>query len=200
VWHAAAHVLTHPRGEASRLIWIYGTGMLAFSLFTSVLALWLYRHFGVTEAGVGYFFVYTGLLSLVLRSLLLGPVVDRLGEGGAVRLGTLVLAVGLLLLPAAPSIPVLVVAMATIPVGTALLFPSTTSMLSRAAPPGELGTTMGVAQTFAGMARVIAPIGGTIAFQRLGIHAPFLLSGATMALVGYVAWRVTRPAAAAAAP
>jgi multidrug resistance protein len=200
VWHAAAHVLTHPRGEAPRLIWIYGTGMLAFSLFTSVLALWLHRHFGVTEAGVGYFFVYTGLLSLVIRSLLLGPVVDRLGEGGAVRLGTMVLAAGLVLIPAAPSIPVLVAIMAAIPVGTALLFPSTTSMLSRAAPPGELGTTMGVAQTFAGMARVIAPIGGTIAFQRLGIHAPFLLSGATMALVGYVAWRVTRTAAAAATP
>jgi MFS family permease len=173
-------------------VWIYGAGMLAFSLFTSVLALWLHEHFAVTEAGIGYFFVYTGLLSLVMRSLLLGPVVDRLGEGGAIRLGTLVLATGLVLIPAAPSIPVLVLIMAAIPIGTALLFPATTSLLSRAAPVGELGTTMGVAQTFAGMARVVAPIGGTVAFQRLGIHAPFLLSGLTMGAVGYVAWRITR--------
>jgi MFS family permease len=192
VWHAAAQVVMHPRGPAPRLVWIYGAGMLAFSLFTSVLALWLHEHFAVTEAGIGYFFVYTGLLSLVMRSLLLGPVVDRLGEGGAIRLGTLVLATGLVLIPAAPSIPVLVLIMAAIPIGTALLFPATTSLLSRAAPVGELGTTMGVAQTFAGMARVVAPIGGTVAFQRLGIHAPFLLSGLTMGAVGYVAWRITR--------
>lgn len=192
VWHAAFHVLMHPRGAAPRLIWIYGAGMLAFSLFTSVLALWLHEHFAVTEAGVGYFFVYTGLLSLVMRSLLLGPVVDRLGEGGAMRLGAMVLAAGFLIIPAAPSIPLLVAAMTTVPIGTALLFPSTTSLLSRAAAAGELGTTMGVAQSFAGMARVIAPIGGTIAFQRVGIHSPFLLGGVAMAVVAYGAWRVTR--------
>jgi hypothetical protein len=54
---------------------------------------------------------------------------------------------------------------------------------------------MGVAQTFSGIARVLAPVLGTIAFQRLGVNAPFLIGGVTMASVGYVAWRFVRPVA-----
>lgn len=194
VWHAAWHVLRHPAGTANRLIWIYGVGMLSFSLLTSVLALWLEARFGVTELTIGYFFVYNGVLSLVMRSLLLGPVVDRLGEVGAMRLGTLLLAVGLLLYPLAPSIWALAVIIPLVPIGTALLFPSTTSLLSATSSASDLGTTMGVAQTFAGISRVIAPIVGTIAFQRLGIDAPFVISGIVVGGVGYVAWRYVTPA------
>jgi len=82
-----------------------------------------------------------------------------------------------------------------VPIGTALLFPSSTSMISHVADPNELGTTMGVAQTFAGIARVIAPIFGTIAFQRLGINWPFILGGITMLGVAGVTFRFVQPAA-----
>lgn len=192
VWHAAAEVVRHPTGRAHRLIWIYGVGMLAFTLFTAVLALWLDARFGVTEATIGYFFVYTGALSLVMRSLLLGPAVDRLGEAGAMRLGAGVLAAGLVCMTLAPSVWWLAVIIPAMPIGTALLFPSTTSLLSAAAEHGELGTTMGVAQTFAGVSRVLAPILGTIAFQRIGVDAPFLIGGLVVAGVGYVSWRYVR--------
>lgn len=192
VWHAAWEVVRSPRAAAPRLVLIYGVGMLAFSLVTSVLALWLEAKFAVTEATIGYFFVYTGLLSLVMRSLLLGPAIDRLGEVGAMRLGTVVLAVGLVLYPVAPNLWVLAAIIPLIPIGTALLFPATTSLLSKAAVPGELGTTMGVAQTFAGISRVVAPIVGTIAFQRLGVDAPFLIGGLVVAGVGVVAFRYIR--------
>jgi multidrug resistance protein len=198
IWHAAWMVLRHPAEKAARLIWIYGTGMLAFSLLTSILALWLDARFGVTEQNIGYFFVYNGLLSLVLRSLLLGPVVDRIGETRAMRLGAVILAVGLMLYTVAPSIWVLAMIIPLVPIGTALLFPASTSLLSHATEPGELGTTMGVAQTFAGIARIIAPIAGTSAFQRIGVNAPFLIGGVTMLGVALLSWRFVKPAAAAA--
>lgn len=193
IWHAAYEVLRHPAGKAARLIWIYGTGMLAFSLLTSILALWLDARFGVTEKTIGWFFVYNGMLSLVLRSLFLGPVVDRIGEMRAMRLGALILAVGLMLYTVAPNLWVLAAMIPLVPIGTALLFPASTSLLSHATDPSELGTTMGVAQTFAGIARIIAPIAGTIAFQRIGVNAPFLLGGLTMLGVAWVSWRFVRP-------
>ena len=193
IWHAAWVVIRHPAEKAARLIWIYGTGMLAFSLLTSVLALWLDARFGVTEENIGYFFVYNGLLSLVLRSLLLGPVVDRIGETRAMRLGALILAIGLMLYTVAPSVWVLAAIIPLVPIGTALLFPASTSLLSHATEPEELGTTMGVAQTFAGVARIIAPIAGTVAFQRIGVDAPFLIAGVTMLGVALLSWRFVRP-------
>lgn len=193
VWHAAWVALRHPSGAAARLIWMYGAGMLAFSLLTSILALWLDARFGVTERNIGYFFVYSGLLSLVMRSLLLGPVVDRVGEAWAVRIGAVTLAAGLLIYPLAQSIWALIVIIPLVPLGTALLFPAATSLLSKVTDPEELGTMMGVAQTFAGIARVIAPIAGTVAFQRLGVDTPFLFAGATMLLVAWTAFRYLRP-------
>jgi multidrug resistance protein len=194
VWHAALTVMRRPTGQVERFIWIYAIGMFAFSLFTSVLALWLYARFGVSEKQIGWFFVYTGLLSLVMRSVVLGPVVDRLGEMTAMRIGTACVAVGLSLFAVVPSVWLFVALTPLLPIGTALLFPTTTSLISRATSVGELGTMMGVAQSFAGLARIFAPVLGTIAFQRLGVNAPFLLAGLTMASVGVVAWRfVTAP-------
>ena len=76
-----------------------------------------------------------------------------------VRLGCVALIFGFLLYPVPPSIWLLaVLVMPLIPLGTALLFPSTTSLISGFTKREEIGVTMGVAQTFAGVARAIAPI------------------------------------------
>lgn len=189
VWSAAWEVVKHPAGAAERFIWIYGVGMLAFTLWTSVLALWLEARFGVTVQTIGWFFVYNGLLSLIMRSLLLGPVVARLGETRAMQLGCMALAASFLLYPLAPSLGVLAAIIPLTPIGTALLFPSTTALLSTAARDSEQGMMMGVAQTFAGLSRVVAPVVGTIAYQRLGINAPFVLGGLVVGTVGWAAWR-----------
>jgi multidrug resistance protein len=190
VWHPAWQVLRHPAAPVSRLIWIYGVGMLAFSSMTSILALYLGAEFKLTEATIGPIFAYVGGLSLVMRSVLLGPIVDRLGETWTMRAGTILLALGLVLYPLPQDLWALAVVIPLVPVGTALLFPATTSLMSRASDARELGTTMGVAQTFAGMARVVAPLIATTAFQRLGHGWPFYLAGGFVALVGLMAFQV----------
>ncbi len=200
-WHPAWVALRHPTTVIGRLLWIYGVGMLAFASMTSVMALYLGAEFGIDEKTIGYIFLYVGVLSFVMRSLLLGPIVDRIGETWAMRIGTMLLVVGLALYPLPRSLWTLAIVIPLVPIGTALLFPATTSLMSRASDPRELGTTMGVAQTFAGLARVLAPILATIAFQRLGHGWPFYLAAGYVALVGLMAFqvdpypRVTKPAA-----
>lgn len=187
---AAAEVLEHPGRPVSRLIWIYSVGMLAFAALTSVLALFLDAEHGVTEETIGYFYSYVGLLSFVMRSLLLGPIVERLGEARTMRTGTVILIIGLLAYTVAPNLWVLAIIIPLVPIGTALLFPSTTALMSRAAAKEDLGTTMGVAQFFAGVARVLAPILATGAFQRVGHSAPFFFAAGTVALVGLMSLKI----------
>ena len=193
-------VLANPAGKAERLIWIYGVGMLAFSLLTSILALWLGARFGVNEKSIGIYFVYYGGLSFFMRAIVLGPVVTRIGEVGALRLGTVLLAIGMLMYPLVPTAWLMIFIIPFVPIGTALMFPAVTSLLSHAVDPAELGTMMGVAQTFAGIARVIAPIVGTIMFQRVGISAPFIFGGCIVLLVSWATFRHVRVAPAAAEP
>jgi multidrug resistance protein len=190
MWHPAWMALRHPGTPIARLLWIYGVGMIAFASMTSVLALYLGAEFAIDEKSIGYIFLYVGVLSFVMRSLLLGPIVDRIGETWAMRIGTLLLVLGLALYPLPRDLWTLAAVIPLVPIGTALLFPATTSLMSRYSEPGELGTTMGVAQTFAGLARVLAPILATITFQRLGHGWPFFVAGGFVALVGIMAFQM----------
>jgi MFS family permease len=95
----AARVLGRPGDPAPRLIWIYAIGMAAFAGFTSTLALFLNARFGVTARTIGYAFLWTGSVSVVVRALVLGRMVDALGEAKLARLGQTLLGVGLLLMP-----------------------------------------------------------------------------------------------------
>jgi multidrug resistance protein len=200
VWHAAWAAVRHPGSGLARLLWIYGFGMLAFSAQTSTVALYLGAEFGLDERTIGPIFTYIGVLSFTMRSLLLGPIVDRLGEPRTMRLGTVVLVLGLFLYPVPRSLWTLAAVIPLVPIGTALLFPSTTSLMSRHSDPRELGATMGVAQTFAGFARVAAPLLATAAFQRLGHAWPFYLAGGCVAVVGILAFRVQANPSVSVAP
>ena len=190
LWHAAWSVVRHPGGPVPRLIWIYAAGMLGFTVMGSVLAIYLTQFFGVTSETIGYVFLYVGGLSVLMRSLLLGPIVHKLGEPWTMRLGTILLTLGLFLYPVAHTWWSLAPIMALVPIGTALLFPATTALMSHASDQREVGMTMGVAQTFAGISRVIAPVIATSAFQHVGPQWPFLLGGTIVALVGVLAFRL----------
>lgn len=180
VWHTAWLVARHPTRVVSRLVLIYGLGMLAFSAFTAVVTLYMEAEFDIGAGQIGYVFLYTGFLSVVLRSLLLGPIVKRLGETWTMRLGASSLIAAFVALPLAGGFLAFMAVMALVPVGTALTFPSTTALTSRWSEKSELGTTMGTAQSFAGMSRTLSPLMSTTLFQVVGHGAPFF-AGAMIA-------------------
>ena len=175
---AVWRVFSHSGEPASRLIFIYAITMGAFQGMTTVLALFLADKFAaVTEQTIGYFFVYVGTLSVITRALVLGKMVDWLGEAKLSRLGMVLLALGLATMPLAPNIPVLALSVALVPLGTAFTFPCVTSQLSQVVPQHERGLYMGVQQTFGGFARVLGPIYAGLAFDYLGHGVPFFTGG-----------------------
>ena len=106
------------------------------------------------------------------------------------RLGALALCIGQAVLPLVPSLTAFAVVVALSPIGTAMLFPATTSQVSRHAPPGHVGEFMGLQQAFGGVARMLGPICAGFAFQHLGVGWPFWLAAALMASAGALAWGV----------
>ena len=187
---AVWEVLRSPRSPIPRFVWIYAVGMLGFTAMTGVLALYLRAEFGFTEKTIGLVFVFTGGLSVVMRAIILGWMIDRFGETGVMRIGGALLAVGLVLIPLPHALPLLALALALVPMGTALLFPATTALLTHHAPEAERGQVLGVQQTFGGVARVVAPIGATAAFQALGTGVPFFIAAGVVSLAAVLAWQV----------
>lgn len=178
---AVWRVISHSSEPSSRLIWIYAIAIGAFQGSFAVLALFLNARFQVTEQTIGYFFMYIGSISVFARVLLLGRMVDWLGEAKLSRLGLLLLALGVLGMPLARNIPMLAIAVALIPLGTSFTFPCVTALLSRVISPRERGLYMGMQQTYGGVARVIAPLFFGWAFDSLGVSSPYFFSSAFIA-------------------
>jgi MFS family permease len=171
-------VISHASEPSSRLIWIYAISIGAFQGSFSVLALFLNARFQVTEQTIGYFFMYVGSISVFARVLLLGRMVDWLGEANLSRLGLVLLASGVLGMPLSRNLPMLAIAVALIPLGTAFTFPCVTALLSRVISPRERGLYMGMQQTYGGVARIIAPLFFGWAFDSLGVSSPYFFSSA----------------------
>lgn len=182
-------VLKHPLAPASSLIWIYAVGMMAFFALNGVFALYLKDRFGVTQETIGYYFVYIAGANLVIRALLLGPAVRRVGDVGVLRLGAISLIVGLTLLPLLDHLAAVALVVLFVPIGTAFLFPATTSLISRLVSRREAGQALGVQQSFGGVSRMLGPLwaGATYA---LDPRYPFWLAAALMMGVSVLARQV----------
>src|SRR5436190_2018097 len=174
-------VISHASEPSSRLIWIYAISIGAFQGSFSVLALFLNARFQVTAQTIGYFFMYVGAISVFARVLLLGRMVDWLGEANLSRLGLVLLAMGVVGMPLARNLPMLAVAVALIPLGTAFTFPCVTALLSRVVSQRERGLYMGMQQTYGGITRAIAPVLCGRAFDTLGVASPYYFSSAIIA-------------------
>jgi multidrug resistance protein len=192
------NVLSDPGSPVSLLIWIYAVGMLAFMGMNGVLALYLGKVYGVTKETIGYFYSYIGAIGIVMRAVLLGPTVRRFGEVGVTRMGSLSLVLGLALIPVPAMFDLtrperfaaLALIVLFVPVGTALLFPATTALVSRRAARLEMGQTMGVQQAFGSTARVVGPICAGWLYE-LNIRAPFWAAAAVMLATSFLTSRLT---------
>ena len=179
---AILRVISHSSEPSSRLIWIYAIAMGAYQGSFSLLPLFLNARFQVTEQTIGYFFMYVGSISVTTRVLLLGRMVDWLGESKLSRLGLVLLAAGVLGMPLSHNLWMLGLTVALIPLGTAFTFPCVTALLSRVIRPKERGLYMGMQQTYGGISRAIGPFFFGLCLDRLGVSSPYFFASAFIVL------------------
>jgi DHA1 family tetracycline resistance protein-like MFS transporter len=172
---------------------------MAFMGMNGVLALFLRAEYGVTVTTIGYFFMYIGGIGFVMRALLLGPLVRRFGEVGVARLGALFLVLGLAGIPVPAMlglthglrIGLFAVVALLVPVGTALLFPATTALLSHNTSRAEMGQMMGVQQSFGSVARLIGPVCAGAIYE-INPRYPFWAASALMLGTSFLTTRQKR--------
>jgi multidrug resistance protein len=193
---ALVEIVERPSAPAHRVIWIYVVGMLALNVVIGVMALYFKDVYGVTEETIGYFFTIFGVVGVLMRFGLVGWFNHRYGEIRTMQMGTISLFLGLALmplpaalLPPGVAIVVFILFLTLVPVGTALLFPASTSLVSQRVPRHELGLVMGAQQTLRGIASIVGPVGATIAFDKLGHGVPFLIAAVVVAFAGRLAFR-----------
>lgn len=186
----ALRVISDPTRPVSLLIWIYALAMLAFNALPPVFSLYLHDAFGITADQIGFFFMIFGAVGVLMRTAPVGWFNAKLGEVRTMQLGTLLLLAGFILVPLAPSLPLFVAAQILLPLGTALLFPANSALVSHRAHHDEIGVTMGVQQTYRGIAAILGPVYAGGSYQALGQHVPFFISAGIILFVAYLTLRI----------
>ena len=73
--------------------------------------------------------------------------------------------------------------LASIPLalGSGLVFPTLTAIVSRRTSADEQGAVLGVLASTNGLARVIGPVAATATFQHVGVWAPYVIGAGLFA-------------------
>ena len=172
----------HPTRDMTRLLLVAFISLAAFSAFEATFALFGRERLHLQLASAGAVFAGIGVVLAVVQASLVQPVVERLGERGTLRAGLLANACGLLLLAAVHSWLLLVPALLALVIGQGLVMPSLTASIAGRADRDRRGRVLGVQQSANGLARVLGPVFGGLAFERFGAPSPFLAGAAVMAL------------------
>jgi DHA1 family tetracycline resistance protein-like MFS transporter len=121
---------------------------------------------------------------------LIGRLIARFGEERLLLAGLVSISAGLLILPLAQDLPVLLIATAGLALGMGAMQPSLNSLISRRAGIDEQGEVMGVAQSVGSLSRVLGPLLAGALFAGLGRDFPFFCGVVLVIAAAFIAWRL----------
>jgi multidrug resistance protein len=169
-------------GSVADLLVLTFVAMAAFAAFEATFSLFGKARLEFGEVSTGAVFAGVGILLALVQGGLVHPVVSRIGETGALRIGLLLNACGLLLLAGVESYALLVPSLALLTIGQGLASPSLSATLAGRTEASARGRLLGLQQSSSGLARVVGPAAGGLLFEHVGVSSPYLAGAAVMAV------------------
>lgn len=163
--------------------------MLAFSGFEATFSLFGGARFNLTEASTALVFLGVGVVMSAVQGSLIGPLTSRFGSLHLLRNGLVLVSIGLLFLGAAVIWPTMIVALLFMVVGAGISNPSLTALVADSAHEDRRGEALGIQQSASALARVIGPPLAGLAFDHVGIGAPFTFGALIYVLAIGIAFR-----------
>jgi multidrug resistance protein len=160
-WRLYAEYFRRP-GLASLLVQLF-VFLFAFSIFMSGFPLFAERRFTwngepFNAKHVGYVYAYVGVISVILQGGFIGLLVRRVGEWPLGRVGFALSTIGFGILAFTFDIPLLLAVGAITSIGTGLLRPVLTSLITQKTDRSEQGTVLGLTQSLQSIASIVAPL------------------------------------------
>jgi DHA1 family tetracycline resistance protein-like MFS transporter len=189
---------------ARNLLGLAGVALLfqlGFTVLPSIFVLYTGYRYGWTPQTLGFTFMATGLSGILVQVFLVGPVVKRIGERGAVLVG---LAAGVVAFVVYALAPTGWIYLCAIPIYafSGFLQPGLLGLMSQRVGPTHQGQLQGAFQSLQGIASFAAPafFGFTFAWavrNNATLHLPglpILAAALMLALAFLLSLRVAQPA------
>ncbi len=163
--------------------------ILTFSMANiyGTFALLGYKVYGFTDLQNGYIFGIVGLVGALVQGGLIRIVSKYVKDIKLVAIGSLLMVIGLGLLPYGGNFLGLAIITIILALGTGILQPTLLSLVSKVTTDKEQGITLGLNQSLSSFARVLGPLWGGFAFEFLGYAFPFLTGAAFTIIIFFIA-------------
>ena len=127
-----------------------------------------------------WIFIFVGLLIALVQGGVVRRLAPKLGERRLVRVGLLMLIPGLLIVGWAPEEMSFYGGLALLAIGSALVSPCLSALVSLYTPGDRQGEVLGVFRSVGALSRAIAPIIAGLVFWKLGSEWPYYGSALVM--------------------
>jgi MFS family permease len=168
--------------------------MAAFVMMESTITLFLNKRFAWGERGVGFYFLFLGIIIIAVQGGLIGRLTRKFGDWPLCIAGPFGVALGMAGLVAvayvAPvrgfgaALGLLLAAGAVNAVGRSLQQPTLSSLMSKFSERNEQGLVFGMYHGLGSLARVAGPVAAGFAYPLLRNTGQFLLAGVIAVAMG----------------
>jgi len=134
---------------------------------------------------VGWIFATIGIIVIIVQGTMISKLQKRFGQLPMIVVGTLMLAVGLALVPLPQTFLGQFPVAALIAIGNSISAPILTALVSLIAPEAERGEVIGVFQSTQSLGRIFGPLLGGFLFDRFSPGAPYY-AGAGIMFVAFL--------------
>jgi len=143
--------------------------------------------FGWGATANAFFFAFVGVCAVLTQGLLIGRLQPRLGEERLLLVGLSLMALDLGLVALVPFGPLLYPVVGVLALGAGLAIPSLMALISRRVSGREQGRLMGGMQAILSLTLILGPVISGLAFDYLGVPAPYWIGALLAALALAVA-------------
>lgn len=151
------------------------------SMFEGTFALYAADRAGFGTRELGYLFAILGVLGVIIQGGLIGRLSRIFGDVILIKAGLVISAAGMLLILLATGSSSLYATTAIFNIGTTLLGPSSSSLVSKNAPGGQ-GASLGLMQSFGSLGRILGPVAGGILYD-INMNIPYLAGMAILTVL-----------------
>lgn len=152
-----------------------------FAVFTDV-------RFGYGPSDNAWIFAFLGLMAVFVQGFLIRRLLPRFGEARLALVGLAIMTVAYAAIAFATQAWMMFPIVGFLALGSGLVTPSLTGLISRRVSAQEQGSTLGGTQALTSLTMVLGPMSAGLVFDAIGAAAPYvsgaLLIGAALLVIG----------------
>ncbi len=172
---------------------VYFIYIFVFSGMEFTLTFLATQRFAFTPRDIGFMFVHIGLVLIITQGLIVRKAVKHTGEKRMAAAGLALVLAAMFAIGFAGTVPALFAGLTLMAVGSGLINPSLTALVSLFARADRQGETLGIFRSLGSLGRAVGPLLASFVFWWFGSQVSYALAGVLMLIPLGICLLLPRP-------